>query len=411
MRNVKTNQMNARRCNSKGAGVKMTSWLNNNFRLLALTLLAVLSVNVWGATGDVTVNVAYNDFPDGYASSGTSGSFSKTVSSSNDLTIYYSGVNTRSEKGGSYSYGYDMFLKNQGFAYSGAAPTGYYPSRVTVTFSSGTGTSGKAGINFGASSLSSRNSSVTGSVSKSGTCTASNSDQTKVYWNFSTTGANVQVQSMTIVYSKTSAPSCTTNPTVSAGAISGATTSSLTFNCSGGITSLGSTGCSITEYGYVYGTSSNPTTSSTKYKVGESYTTTGTAFAAHTATGLNCGTTYYMRPYAINGNGTAYGTQATLSTSACLVDHFIDNVQETDGYTGDGKAVSTSFTKASITLSDKDAVTSGSCEDVHYHFVGWVTEADRSAGNVDAGHIVNFQDSGNVPTGTTYYAVWAKEAE
>ncbi|MBQ0153998.1 MAG: bacterial Ig-like domain-containing protein [Bacteroidales bacterium] len=49
MKNVKTNQMNACRCNSEGAGAKMTSWLNNNFRLLALTLLAMLSSSVWGA--------------------------------------------------------------------------------------------------------------------------------------------------------------------------------------------------------------------------------------------------------------------------------------------------------------------------------------------------------------------------
>lgn len=204
-------------------------------------------------------------------------------------------------------------------------------------------------------------------------------------------------------------PTCTTSPSVSTGAISGATTSSLTFNCSGGITSLGSTGCEITEYGYVYGTSENPTTSNTKHKVGESYTTTGTAFAAYTATELNCGTTYYMRPYAINGNGPAYGAQVSLTTLDCPVDHFIDNIQETSGYTGDGKAVSTSYTKASITLSDKAAATTGSCETVHYHFVGWVTAENRAAGNVDAEHIVNFQNSGNVPTGTTYYAVWAAE--
>lgn len=388
----------------------MTSWLNNNFRLLALTLLAVLSSSVWGATGDVTVNVAYNDFPDGYASSGTSGSFSKTVSSSNDLTIYYSGVNTRSEKGGSYSYKYDMFIKNKGFAYSGAAPTGYYPSQVTVTFTSGTGTSGKVGINFSASSLSSRNSSVTGGVSQSGTCTASNSDQTKVYWNFSTTGANVQVQSMTIVYSKTSAPSCTTPPTVSS-SLSGISSTTSSITATVGITSIG--GCDITENGLVYSTTNpTPTVGGTGCSK-ETVTACGSTAANKTVTisGLACGQRYYVCGYATNAAGTRYSNVSQISTSACPVDHFIDNIQETTGYTGDGKAVSTSFEKSSITLSDKDATTSGSCEEVHYHFVGWVTEANRSAGNVDAEHIVNFQDSGNVPTGTTYYAVWAKEDE
>lgn len=67
MKNVKTNQMNARRCNSEGAGVKMTSWLNNNFKLLALTLLAMLSVNVWGQSTTYTSNVTFNAGANGSA--------------------------------------------------------------------------------------------------------------------------------------------------------------------------------------------------------------------------------------------------------------------------------------------------------------------------------------------------------
>lgn len=168
---------------------------------LLTALLLVGSSSVWGAVGDITITIAYSDIPDGYtATTGTSGSFKKTLATSNDLTIYYSGINTKSSATAN-RYGYAMFLKNYGYVYSGETPSGYYPSKVTVTFGSNTGESGKAGITFGAGSLNTRNSSVSGSVSKSGTCAASNTDYTKIYWNFSTTGQNVQVDNIQVVYS------------------------------------------------------------------------------------------------------------------------------------------------------------------------------------------------------------------
>ena len=178
-----------------------------------LMLLCMSMGQVWSATGDVTVTISYTDIPDGYtATKGTSGNFTKTVSTTNDLTINYSGINTKSSAtAADHAYGYAMFLSNYGFVYSGKAPTGYYPSKVTVKFGSNTGTSGKAGITFGTALLGTRNSSVNGSVSKSGTCELANTDQTKVYWNFSTTGANVQVDNIKVIYSKTSG---TTNPTL-----------------------------------------------------------------------------------------------------------------------------------------------------------------------------------------------------
>ena len=93
-----------------------------------------------------------------------------------------------------------MFLKNAGFLYNTTAPDGYYPSKVVVTFGSQTGESGKAGITFGTAVLNARNSTVTGTVAKSGTLELSNTDESKVYWNFSTTGANVQVNKVEITY-------------------------------------------------------------------------------------------------------------------------------------------------------------------------------------------------------------------
>lgn len=94
-----------------------------------------------------------------------------------------------------------MFLKNYGYIYNSTAPVGYYPSKVTATFSSGTGISGKVGVNFGTSAITTRNSGVTGSVTQSGTFEQTNTDESKRYWNFSTTGANVQVTKIEVVYS------------------------------------------------------------------------------------------------------------------------------------------------------------------------------------------------------------------
>ena len=164
----------------------------------------------------VDVTISYTDIPDGYtATTGTSGTFTKTVATANDLTIAYAGINTKSKADAAdHSYGYAMFLKNNGFIYSSTAPTGYYPSKVTVTFGSNTGTSGQAGITFGTAAITERNASVTGAVSKGGTCELTNNDQTKLYWNFSTTGANVQVDNVVVVYTPINTSKVST-PTIS----------------------------------------------------------------------------------------------------------------------------------------------------------------------------------------------------
>ncbi len=180
-------------------------------RCLTLLILALLSTNLaWGE--DITVTVSYSDIPDGFtATTGTSGNFYKTVSSENDLTISYAGINTKSKaEDKDHAYGYAMFLNDNGFIYSGNCPSGYYPSKVTVTYTNGTGTSGKAGISFSSSKLSTRDSNVSGSVSKGGTCVLENDDPTKSFWNFSTKSANVQVAKIEIVYSVAELPAVAT---------------------------------------------------------------------------------------------------------------------------------------------------------------------------------------------------------
>jgi len=66
-----------------------------------------------------------------------------------------------------------------------------------------------------------------------------------------------------------------------------------------------------TEKGVCYSTSQNPTISNTKI------TATGSSTGSYTAsaTGLSANTTYYVRAYATNAAGTAYGSQVSFTTS------------------------------------------------------------------------------------------------
>jgi formylglycine-generating enzyme required for sulfatase activity len=79
----------------------------------------------------------------------------------------------------------------------------------------------------------------------------------------------------------------------------------------GNVTSDGN--ATVTERGVVYATTQNPTTSNTKVTMG-----TGTGSFSNTVTGLTANTTYYVRAYAINSQGTAYGSEVSFKTSQTL---------------------------------------------------------------------------------------------
>ena len=69
-------------------------------------------------------------------------------------------------------------------------------------------------------------------------------------------------------------------------------------------------GSPVTERGLVFGTSSNPTTDDVKIADGNN----GLGSFTLELTGLNESSTYYVRAYAINGDGTAYGNEIIFST-------------------------------------------------------------------------------------------------
>jgi uncharacterized protein (TIGR02145 family) len=67
-------------------------------------------------------------------------------------------------------------------------------------------------------------------------------------------------------------------------------------------------GASVSSRGFVYSTSSNPTLSNTVFAI------FGTGDFSGTLTGLSPNTTYYVRAYATNRVGTAYGNEVSFTT-------------------------------------------------------------------------------------------------
>ncbi|MFM8977787.1 MAG: cohesin domain-containing protein, partial [Bacteroidota bacterium] len=98
--------------------------------------------------------------------------------------------------------------------------------------------------------------------------------------------------------------------TVSTNAVSLVTSTGATTG--GNVTSDG--GAAITARGVAYGTSQSPTISGTTTSNG-----TGTGSFSSTLTGLTSSTVYYVRAYATNSVGTAYGSQVSFTTSAAPV--------------------------------------------------------------------------------------------
>ncbi len=94
-------------------------------------------------------------------------------------------------------------------------------------------------------------------------------------------------------------------PTVSTSSVTGITETTAT--CGGNVTADG--GAGVTARGVCWSTDANPT-------IGGSHTTdgTGTGSFTSTITGLTAGTTYHVRAYATNSEGTAYGEDVSFTT-------------------------------------------------------------------------------------------------
>lgn len=106
---------------------------------------------------------------------------------------------------------------------------------------------------------------------------------------------------------------------------SGITTSSASIQ--GEVTSDG--GAAVTERGFVYGTTTGPTALDNKQQVG-----TGTGSFSEILNGLAEETTYYVRSYAVNSEGTAYGNELSFTTlknivAATVSTNAVTSIEET----------------------------------------------------------------------------------
>ncbi len=89
-----------------------------------------------------------------------------------------------------------------------------------------------------------------------------------------------------------------------------------TVTSGGNVTNDG--GEMVTARGVCWGTLANPTVAYANASGG-----TGTGTFASTITGLSAGTTYYVRAYAINSAGTAYGEQQSVTTPSSTGPDFV----------------------------------------------------------------------------------------
>ena len=198
------------------------------------------------------------------------------------------------------------------------------------------------------------------------------------------------------------APTCTAVPTVETGSYSGLSATGVTLTNTGGITSLGTGTCSITSYGWVYGTSADPAiggTGVTQIEKGTSYTTVNTSFGNSTAiTGLVPGTTYHVRTYATNGAGTGYGDDYTFTTTAYTV------TLNAGSGTVTGSPLST--VNGTVTLTSATPTSACSGSPFNWTFAGWSTDSIAANTTTEPTLIAS---GSYTPTGnTTLYAVYTQ---
>ena len=139
-------------------------------------------------------------------------------------------------------------------------------------------------------------------------------------YTFTVSAANAVGDGTESVASTAVTPASIVVPTVVTGMASGVTASGATL--SGSVTSDG--GATVTERGFVYGTSANPTIGgSGVWKVTAG---SGTGTFSATITGLDKGTVYYARAYAINAEGVSYGSGINFTTGE------LDGIPDTGDY-------------------------------------------------------------------------------
>jgi len=167
------------------------------------------------------------------------------------------------------------------------------------------------------------------------------------------------------------------------------TVSSITCNSASSGGNVTSDGCgTVTARGICWATTQNPTTANSTSSNGS-----GTGSYTGSLTGLTAGTTYYIRSYATNSAGTAYGSQTSFTTIAAVV-----------------PTLGTTTAVSSITCNSASSggnVTSDGCGTVTARGICWSTSQTPTTSNSTS---TNGSGTGTytcnltgLTAGTTYY--------
>jgi formylglycine-generating enzyme required for sulfatase activity len=168
----------------------------------------------------------------------------------------------------------------------------------------------------------------------------------------------------------------------------------------GNITSGGNT--PVTEHGIVFSTTSNPTTANTKVPMGS-----GTGSFSRTVNGLALNTTYYVKAYAINAIGTAYGDpEVSFKTPDNPYGIEMITVQggtfQMGSYTGESDEVPVHSVTLSAFQIGKTEVTQAQWEAVMGSYPSYFSGANLPVEKVSWNDIQTFLTKLNQQTGGNY---------
>ena len=159
-------------------------------------------------------------------------------------------------------------------------------------------------------------------------------------------------------------------PTVTTSQVTNITQTTATGG--GNVTSAG--GANVTERGICWSTSHNPTTSHTHANSG-----TGTGTFTINMTNLTANTTYYVRAYATNSAGTAYGAEVSFTTSPSSTYTISVSASPTNGGTVSGGG----------TYQQGQSCTVTATANTGYTFLRWTENGNQVSTNVSYTFTVN----------------------
>ena len=287
----------------------------------------------WSTSHNPTISGSH-----AYNGTGTGG-FTVNMTDLTDNTHYY--VRAYAKNSAGVSYGNEVDFTT---AQNVSAPTVTTTQVTNITQTTATG--GGNVTNSGGATVTERgicwstshNPTTSGSHANSGTGTGSFT----VNMTGLTANTTYYVRAYAINSAGTSYGSEVSFTTQQALTVPTVTTSQVTNiqqnSATGGGNVTNSGGANVTERGICWSTSHNPTTSGSHASNG-----TGTGSYTVNMSGLSPGITYYVRAYAINSQGTAYGSEVTFTTTAGLptvTTSQVTNITQTSA-TGGGNVTAT----------------------------------------------------------------------